>query len=147
MVSPLLDIPALANSLRAVNRFLAAALLCIMQLCYAHCFAEQMGLVHKDAARCCEKQTSSSGSHNTPCKICEVIQTGGMDVQKVSFAVSVQWMRVDAFALESIVVPAHFSACELVQPTPSDGVPRASQTWEDWRCKALPVRGPTLILA
>lgn len=127
-----------------MNRLLAALLICILQVCQAHCFAEEAGLVGGETCACCAVDQPDNSSQTLPCEICDIVRTGVVTAWSVVKCADPAWTPL-------IVVPAPTFTTGVFAETALSGIRSRPETadppvkvWEALVRTAVPVRGPSV---
>ena len=115
-----------------------------MQLCYAHCFAEQLGLLAVDAPHCCAADDDDSMPVKDDCVVCDMMHTGGVTLSKPFKCLSVDVALLPDASFDFIDNQLPAITERLVKPASDDVFRPPANVWVALVCTAHPVRGPSV---
>jgi hypothetical protein len=126
-----------------MTRLLALLLICITQMCQAHCLAEQAGLFSADTCACCAESAAPLPS-SPPCEVCDLVRTGAVAASPVIKCAEPVWSALFVIPVPELIAGA-FTETTLsqVRMRPEAADPPA-QVWAALVRTGLPVRGPSV---
>lgn len=133
---------AASLGLLTMTRLLAALLICILQVCQAHCLAEQAGLLSERTCACCPAENPTSLPEPVPCQMCDV--AGAVAASPVIKCAEPIWSTLFVIPIPHLTTGA-FTETTLskVRMRPEAADP-PDETWAALVRTGLPVRGPSV---
>jgi hypothetical protein len=133
-----------SHSFPRMNRLLAALLLCVLQICQVHCFAEQAGLMAQETCACCAAEDSAPPAQTNPCDVCDIVRTGVVATWPVFKCTDPAWSHLIVVPIPQLATSS-FAETTLSQVrTWPEAADPPEKLWAALVRTALPVRGPSI---
>ncbi len=127
-----------------MNRLLAALLICVLQICQAHCFAEQAGLMAEETCACCAVEQPATSSQTPSCEVCDIVRNGVVTAWSIVKCADPAWTHFTLVPAPTLITGtfAETTLSEL-RSRPETADPPL-KVWAALVRTAMPVRGPSV---